>query len=89
LVKTENNKNAHLVTYTSGGTTPGDSYLWQFDDNGKPISYQMWVDILPINGLEATWENWIVTESGAQLPTFHKLVFLGLELTDIKGIHKK
>jgi hypothetical protein len=49
----------------------------------------MWVDILPINGLEATWENWIVTESGAQLPTFHKLVFLGLELTDIKGIHKK
>lgn len=89
LVKTENNKNALLVTYTSGGTTPGDSYLWQFDDKGKPISYQMWVDILPINGLEATWENWIVTESGAQLPTFHKLAFLGLELTDIKGIHKK
>lgn len=84
LVKTENQKDALLVTYISGGTTPGDSYLWHLDKNGKPTSYQMWVDILPINGLEATWTDWKITESGAQLPTFHKLLFLGLELTDIK-----
>lgn len=84
LVKTEENKEALLVTYTSGGTTPGDSYLWHFDDKDKPKSFQMWVDILPIGGLEATWENWVVTESGAQLPTFHKLIFLGLDLTAIK-----
>lgn len=86
LVKTENDKDALLVTYTSGGSTPGDSYLWHFDDTGKPKSYQMWVNILPINGLEATWENWITTESGAQLPTFHKLLFLGLEMGDVKGL---
>lgn len=87
LVKTEDNKNALLVTYKTGGTTPGDSYLWHLDDNGKPKSYQMWVDILPINGLEATWENWIITDSGAQLPTFHKLLFLGLELDGVKGLN--
>ena len=86
LIKTEDNKDALLVTYTSGGSTPGDSYLWHFDDMGKPKSYQMWVDILPISGLEATWENWITTESGAQLPTFHKLLFLGLEMGDVKGL---
>lgn len=86
LVKTEDNKEALLVTYTSGGSTPGDSYLWHFDDTGKPKSYQMWVDIIPIEGIEATWENWITTESGAQLPTFHKLLFLGLELGDVKGL---
>lgn len=86
LVKTEENKNALLVAYTSGGTTPGDSYLWHFDKNGKPESFQMWVDILPIDGLKATWEYWKVTEGGAQLPTFHQLLFLGLELTDIKAI---
>jgi hypothetical protein len=86
IVKTEYNKDALLVTYTSGGTTPGDSYLWHFDDNGKPKSYQMWVGILPINGLEATWDQWITTESGAQLPTFHKLLFLGLEMGDVKGL---
>jgi hypothetical protein len=46
----------------------------------------MWVGILPIGGLEATWENWITTESGAQLPTAHKLLFLGLEMGDVKGL---
>ena len=86
LVKTEDNKNALLVTYTSGGTTPGDSYLWHLDDSGKPKSFQMWVDIIPIEGLEATWENWITTDSGAQLPTFHKLLFFGLEMGEVKGI---
>lgn len=86
LVKTENNKNALLVTYKSGGTTPGDSYLWHLGENGKPKSFQMWVDILPIDGLEATWENWITTETGAQLPTFHKLLILGIEISDVKGL---
>lgn len=86
LVKTEEGKEALLVTYNSGGNTPGDSYLWHFDDTGKPKSYQMWVSILPIAGLEATWDQWITTESGAQLPTFHKLLFLGLDMGEVKGI---
>ncbi|WP_340155413.1 hypothetical protein [uncultured Winogradskyella sp.] len=87
LVKTEDNKEALLVTYKSGGTTPGDSYLWHLDADGKPKSFQMWVDILPIEGLEATWENWTITESGAQLPSFHKLLILGIEMTDVKGLN--
>ena len=85
FVKTETDKNALLVTFTSGGSTPGDSYLWHFDDTGKPMSYQMWTDLLPIDGIEATWKDWTTTESGAQLPTFHKLLFLGLEMGDVKG----
>jgi hypothetical protein len=84
LVNTEDNKEALLVTYTNGGSTPGDSYLWHFNENGKPTSYQMWVDILPINGLEASWDTWITTDTGAQLPTFHKLLFMGLEIEDVK-----
>ncbi|MDO6759593.1 hypothetical protein Q4566_05215 [Tamlana sp. 2_MG-2023] len=84
LVKT-NNKEALLVTYTSGGSTPGDSYLWLLDNNYKPKSFKMWTTLLPIDGLEASWEHWTTTETGAQLPEFHKLMFLGLEITDIKG----
>jgi hypothetical protein len=86
LVKTDDKREALLVTYTTGGSTPGDSYLWYFDDEGKPESFQMWVSILPIGGLEATWEKWIITDSGAQLPTFHKLLFFGIEIDYVKGL---
>lgn len=85
LVKTDANKDALLVTYTSGGSTPGDSYLWLLDDNNKPLAFKMWTSILPIDGLEASWSDWTTTESGAQLPTFHKLLVLGLEIEDIEG----
>lgn len=85
LVTLDDGNKGLLVTYTSGGSTPGDSYLWHLDDSGKPTSFQMWVDILPIRGLEATWNDWTTTESGAQLPTFHKMLVLGLEITDIVG----
>lgn len=85
IVKTKNNKEALLVTFTSGGSTPGDSYLWLLDNNYKPTAFKMWTSILPIDGLEASWSDWTTTESGAQLPTFHKLLVLGLEITDIKG----
>ena len=85
LVTLENNEKALLITYISGGSTPGDSYLWHLDENGKPKSFQMWVSILPINGLKATWSDWTTTETGAQLPTFHKLMVLGLEIDDINS----
>lgn len=80
-----NNKEALLVTYTIGGSTPGDSYLWLLDDNFKPTAFKMWTSILPIDGLEASWNHWTTTETGAQLPEFHKMLFLGLEITDIKS----
>ncbi|MFC5195918.1 hypothetical protein ACFPH8_11300 [Bizionia hallyeonensis] len=85
LVKWKNNQDALLVTYTSGGTTPGDSYLWILDTNNKPVKFRMWVDILPIGGLEASWNDWTTTESGAILPVFHEMLFLGIKLDDIIG----
>jgi len=84
VVTLENTEKALLVTYNSGGSTPGDSYLWHFDDTGKPTHFQMWVSILPIKGLEASWNDWTTTETGAMLPTFHKMLVLGIELENIK-----
>ncbi|WP_299681983.1 hypothetical protein [uncultured Tenacibaculum sp.] len=75
-----NDKDALLVTYTSGGTTPGDSYLWILNDNGFPTHYKMWTQIIPIGGLGASWNDWTTTESGLQLPTKHKLDVLGFEI---------
>lgn len=85
VVNTEKNGKGLLVTYTSGGTTPGDSYLWLLDKNKRPIGFKMWVSVLPLEGLEASWEGWIKTESGADLSTFHKFFLFGIELQGVKG----
>lgn len=73
VVALEDGSEGLLVTYKSGGSTPGDSYLWKLNANGFPESYQMWVRIIPIGGLEATWDDWQVMESGVFLPTAHQL----------------
>ena len=84
LIPLENNKQGLLISYASGGSTPGDSYMWLLDGDYKPTAFKMWVSILPIDGLEASWSNWVITESGAQLPTFHQLLFMGIEITNLK-----
>jgi hypothetical protein len=60
-----------LVKYTTGGSTPGDSYLWNLDATDIPKSYNMFVPSLNMDGVLATWEGWKKTESGTLLPTYH------------------
>ena len=79
IVKYEG-KDALMITYKSGGTTPGDSYLWILDENYFPTSYKMWTSIIPIGGVSATWSDWKKTETGIKLPTQHKLSLFGLEI---------
>jgi len=73
-------KDALMVTYSSGGTTPGDSYLWILDENSMPTDYKMWVKILPIGGIGATWNNWKNTKAGIKLPTEHTLSLFGMKI---------
>ncbi|RED49289.1 hypothetical protein [Seonamhaeicola aphaedonensis] len=79
-VKRELIKDDLLVTYTNG-----DSYLWNLDNDGMPISFKMWTSEFPIDGLEVLWSNWKTTETGAKLPTLIKLFIFGTEISDIKG----
>lgn len=73
-------KDALLVTYNSGGDTPGDSYLWILDEDYHPTAFKMWVKIIPIGGVSATWNDWKSTEAGFKIPTKHKLSIFGLEI---------
>ena len=81
LVKTERG-DALLVTYQSGGVTPGDSYLWIMDDQGLPIAWKMWVSIIPIGGLEFSWESWETYTKGVKLAAAHN-GFFTLTITEI------
>ncbi|MDC1162177.1 hypothetical protein OAT18_01915 [Tenacibaculum sp.] len=81
-------KAALLITYTTGGSTPGDSYLWILDETGLPIKFKMWVSIIPTGGMEATWSDWVTTETGALLPKSHKLSIGTINLGPVKAFNK-
>jgi hypothetical protein len=85
LVTLEDNEQALLVTYNKGGTTPGDSYLWLLDENYRPKGYKMWVNIIPIGGLYATWENWQTTATGIPLPSKHTLLIMDIPMKNVKA----
>lgn len=73
-----------LVTYTTGGVTPGDSYLWEVNkQSGVPESVKMWVKIIPVGGVEFSWQDWLNTETGALIAQKHK----GLITVNIDNIH--
>jgi hypothetical protein len=79
-------KRALLVSYSSGGLTPGDRYLWILDENARPERWRLWVHVLPIGGAEATWEGWTQLATGAWVATRHQ--FLGLasvQVHDLRG----
>ncbi|GAB3339384.1 hypothetical protein GCM10027429_25650 [Marivirga atlantica] len=66
------NKTGLLVTYQSGGVTPGDSYLYVVDEeNYRPEAIKMWVSIIPIGGIEFSWEEYVKTETGAIISVYH------------------
>ncbi len=76
-----------LVSYSSGGVTPGDSYLWLVDADGLPIAWKLWVKVLPLGGIEMSWEDWITLPTGAKVATIHigKATGAKIPLTDVKA----
>ncbi|MEM1122258.1 MAG: hypothetical protein AAGJ18_17565 [Bacteroidota bacterium] len=86
IVDLPDGKKGLMITYKSGGVTPGDSYLWILDDNGLPTSYKMWVSIPIIpGGMEFTWEDWNTLSTGAKIATHHKSKVLEIPVTNIKA----
>lgn len=86
LVSEEDGSNSLLVRYSSGGSTPGDSYLWKLNEQGIPQSCRMWVSIIPIGGVEASWDDWSSLPTGALIATRHQLGgLLDIPIVDLMG----
>ena len=74
-----------LVTYDSGGVTPGDAYLWHLDDDFRPVGYKMWVKIIPVGGLYIAWSDWVTLNEGIQLAQIRKGSMLTLKMDNLKA----
>jgi hypothetical protein len=72
-----------LVRYTKGGTTPGDVYVWKLDSNYRPQNFQMWVSIIPLDGIEAKWEDWQMTAAGFPLSKHISILGIEIPVTDV------
>ena len=83
LVELENGQKGLMVHYLSGGSTPGDHYLWILDEQFRPKAFKMWVSIIPIGGFEASWESYVQAERGFQLSTEHDLGILTTKITGL------
>lgn len=83
VVELEDGGEGLMVSYSTGGATPGDAYLWILDENYRPISWKMWVSIIPIGGVSFSWEDWIKTETGAWIATQHQGL-INVPITEVK-----
>lgn len=87
LVNTEQG-DALLVSYASGGLTPGDAYLWRVDADSRPSAWSLWVSVIPIGGVTISWEGWQPLSTGAMVSTRHQVVGhpkLAFSLEDVAG----
>lgn len=81
----EEGKKGLKVSYESGGVTPGDSYIYWLGANNIPESWQMWTQVLPVQGVSNTWEDWIELPGGAMISSAHGGLGLSAKLTNIAG----
>jgi hypothetical protein len=84
IVITKENQKALLISYSSGGVTPGDSYLWVLSEYNRPQNCNMWVKIIPIGGVKATWEKWTTTKTGVVVSLSHKLGPITIEISNLE-----
>jgi hypothetical protein len=83
IAKNKDGEEGLLVQYTSGGVTPGDSYLWLLEDNGRPRAWQMWTSIIPVGGLVFTWENWAGNPNQPQIAQQHSGKLLDVPISNL------
>jgi len=78
LGKMPDGKRVLQVAYASGGVTPGDRYQWIVGATGRPERWRVWVQVLPVPGMEFSWEGWSKLPTGAWISNQHNSIGLTL-----------
>ncbi|MEQ8352335.1 MAG: hypothetical protein RH862_12670 [Leptospiraceae bacterium] len=52
------------VTFSSGGVTPGDTYVFHLNEKNQIQLMEMWVSIIPIEGADAEFDSYKTHEPG-------------------------
>ncbi|MEQ9367071.1 MAG: hypothetical protein RIF32_22745 [Leptospirales bacterium] len=71
------------VDFSSGGVTPGDTYVFHTDENGLVTEMQLWVSIVPLKGSSATFENYAVSETGVKSARLYDYL-VTIDIGDVK-----
>ncbi len=82
IVTLKDGREGLKVKFHSGGTTPGDSYVWLLDQGGLPQHWKMWVKIIPIGGVGTSWEGWQKLPGGAMISTTHTVFGRSVQMID-------
>ncbi len=85
LVRLPDGERTLLVRYSRGELTAGDSYLWLPGTGGLPRAWKMWVSIMPLGGVKASWERWQTLRTGAKVATLHRLSARWISLHGVAG----
>jgi hypothetical protein len=72
------------VSYSQGGLTPGDRYLWIVDEQARPVAWRLWVKVIPVGGLELGWSGWQKLATGAWVSTEHRM--LGIPVVRVRDV---
>ena len=82
LVELDGDRHGLLVTYTEGGVTPGDSYLFVPGQNGLPAEWHIWASVLPVKGVRFTIDEWYDL-NGAKVPVKHTFGPFTISIHDV------
>lgn len=86
IVELEEGGKGLKISYSDGGVTPGDSYVWMIGDDNVPTGYRMWTSIIPVQGMYSGWSGW-ESHKGVLLSTKHDLLGKEVEMSGVAAGH--
>lgn len=73
-----------MLHYPEGGITPGDTYVIHTGPDGLPDRWNLWVKVLPLKGMQFTFEDWREIAPGVRVSLMHRSFFKDVELREVR-----